>query len=171
MFRLSPNNNRKYEITVDDEALIIKGDFWNLVNKEFTKNPNKIDRALLKDFLGIGYLSKRSFRRCMIFLIAGSALEIFKFIIDKITEVIDKINDYLDWINQSISMPDWVNITMNTMAVICLLLAVWAFFSKKKVIEISFTSKRICVPQGSMTSTEYNALYQNILKSKNSVSN
>jgi hypothetical protein len=56
--------------------------------------------------------------------------------------------------------------TMNTLAAICILLAVVYFFSKKKVIEISFTDKRICVPQKSMTNNEYHMLYQSILSAK-----
>lgn len=56
---------------------------------------------------------------------------------------------------------------MNALAVICVLSAVALFFSKKKVIEISFTDKRICVPQTSLTRSEYIMLYQSIMNAKN----
>ena len=50
---------------------------------------------------------------------------------------------------------------------ICLLLGLVLFFSKKKVIEISFTDKRICVPQKSMSSAEYQTLYQTLIHTRN----
>lgn len=101
------------------------------------------------------------------FVIAGTILEVVKMIIDKLTEWMDKANNYLQWIDKAISLPEWMNYTLNTLAVICILLAIALFFSKKKVIEISFTDKRICVPQKSMTKSEYNMLYQSIMSAKN----
>ena len=94
--------------------------------------------AKVSNFLGLGYL----------------------------TEGVDKINSYLQWMGHSISLPDWMNTTMNVLAVICLLLGLVLFFSKKKVIEISFTDKRICVPQKSMTVNEYQTLYQTIMQAR-----
>ncbi len=96
----------------------------------------------------------------------NSVLEVVKLIINKLTEWIDKANDYLQWIDRSISLPDWMNTTMNIMAVICILIGTALFFSKKKVIEISFTDKRICVPEKSMTKQEYSALYQIIVNAR-----
>ena len=95
--------------------------------------------AKVSNFLGLGYL----------------------------TEGVDKINSYLQWMGHSISLPDWMNTTMNVLAVICLLLGLVLFFSKKKVIEISFTDKRICVPQKSMSSAEYQTLYQTLIHTRN----
>jgi hypothetical protein len=93
-------------------------------------------------------------------------LELVKAIIDKLSDWVDNANNYLQWIDKSISLPDWMSNTMNLIAVICIVLAVIYFFSKKKVIEISFTDKRICVPQNSMTTNEYHMLYQSIMNAK-----
>ncbi|MCM1025054.1 MAG: hypothetical protein NC432_01375 [Roseburia sp.] len=93
-------------------------------------------------------------------------MEILKAIVDTVSGWIDKANNYLQWIDREISLPDGVNIAMNTLAVICLLLAVMYLFSKKKVIEISFVDKRICVPEKSMSQQEYSMLYHNIVNAK-----
>ena len=92
----------------------------------------------------------------------ATVLELTKFVLDKLTDLVDKINDYLKWIDRSISLPEWMGYTVNVLAILRLLLGVVLFFSKKKVIEISFTDKRICVPQKSMSQNEYNMLYQTI---------
>ncbi len=105
------------------------------------------------------YLIKCSLKKCLMLVIAGSILVAVNMIIDKHTEWVDKANDYLKWIDKSITMPEWMNHIMNALAVICVLSAVALFFSKKKVIEISFTDKRICVPQTSLTRSEYNMRY------------
>lgn len=167
IYRLTENNERFYTITVNRENVLFTGKFWYLKDKEFIKSKSSQESALSQNFLGMGYLAKRSFKKCLMFVIAGSMLEIVKMIIDKLTEWVDKANSYLQWIDKSISLPEWINYTMNTLVVICILFAVALFFSKKKVIEISFTDKRICVPQRSMTKSEYNTLYQSIMNAKN----
>jgi hypothetical protein len=166
LYRLVENNERSYSITVNRDSVLFSGAFWYLKEKEFVKCQNKQEKALIKNFLGMGYLAKRSFRKCLLFVIAGSVLEVIKMIIDKLSEWVDKANEYLEWVDRSISLPDWMNYTMNAVAVICILLAIALFFSKKKVIEISFIDKRICVPQNSMTQNEYNMLYQSIMNAK-----
>ncbi len=166
LYRLAENNNRNYRITVNRKDIQFAGEFWYLKKKEFVKCPGGKETALSQNFLGMGYLSKRSFRKTLLFVLAGSALEVVKLVIDKLTEWIDKANDYLQWIDRSISLPGWMNVTMNIMAIICILIGTALLFSKKKVIEISFTDKRICVPAKSMTSQEYNTLYQSIVNAK-----
>lgn len=167
LYRLAENKERSYAVTVRREDILFTGNFWYLKDKEFVRCKSKRETGLIQNFLGMGYLAKRSFKKCLLFVIGGSALEVIKAIIDKLTEWIDKANDYLQWIDKSISLPEWVNNTMNALAVVCILLAVIYFFSKKKVIEISFTDKRICVPQKSMSQNEYNMLYQSIQNAKN----
>lgn len=162
LYKLTENDKRSYTITVNSEKISFSGKFWYLKDKEFVRCREKQETALVQNFMGMGYLAKRSFKKCLLFILAGSVLEVVKVIVDKVTEWIDKANDYLKWIDKSISMPEWVDTTMNVMAIICILLAVVLFFSKKKVIEISFTDKRICVPQKSMSKSEYNMLYQSI---------
>ena len=109
------------------------------MDKEFIKSKSDQEMAKVSNFLGLGYL----------------------------TEGVDKINSYLQWMGHSISLPAWMNTTMNVLAVICLLLGLVLFFSKKKVIETSFTDKRICVPQKSMSSAEYQTLYQTLIHTRN----
>lgn len=166
LYKLTENENRFYTITVNRENTLFTGKFWYLKEKEFIKSQSGQESVMNQNFLGMGYLTKRSFKKCLMFVIAGSVLEVVKIIIDKLTEWADKANDNLQWLNKSISLPEWMNYTMNTLAVICILLAIALFFSKKKVIEISFTDKRICVPQKSMTKSEYNMLYQSIINAK-----
>jgi RNA polymerase subunit RPABC4/transcription elongation factor Spt4 len=167
LFQITENEKRQYSIIVNRNEILFNGEFWYLKDKEFVSNKNKSDRALISNFMGMGYLAKRSPRKCILFVIVGSMLELVKAIIDKLSDWVDEVNNYLQWFDKSISLPDWMNYTMNTLAIICVLLAIVYFFSKKKVIEISFTDKRICVPQNSMTSNEYHTLYQSIINAKN----
>lgn len=167
LYKLTENTNRFYTITVNRENILFTGKFWYIKDKEFIKSQSSNESALIKNFLGMGYLAKRSSKKCLLFVIAGSVLEVVKTIIDKLTEWADKANDHLQWIDKSISLPEWMNYTMNALAILCILFAIALFFSKKKVIEISFTDKRICVPQKSMTTSEYSMLYQSIMKAKN----
>lgn len=166
LYKLAENNNRKYCITVNRKDIQFTGDFWYLKEKEFVKCSAKKEMALPQNFLGMGYLAKRSFKKTLLFVFAGSVLEAVKLVIDKLTEWIDNANDYLQWIDKSISLPEWMNSTMNIMAIFCILIGVALFFSKKKVIEISFTDKRICIPEKSMTRQEYNILYQSIVSAQ-----
>lgn len=166
LYKLTENSHRKYCITVNRRDIYFAGKFWYLKNKEFVRCKNKKENALIQNFVGMGYLEKRSFRNCILFVITGSLLEVVKLIINKISEWIDKANNYLQWIDKTISMPEWMNYTLDTLTVICVLIGIVLFFSKKKVIEISFTDKRICVPQRSMSKSEYNMLYQSIQNAK-----
>ncbi|MCM1325862.1 MAG: hypothetical protein NC094_07495 [Bacteroidales bacterium] len=168
LYQLTANNNRKYCITVSRKDIWFEGDFWYLKEKEFVKCSTKKEVALPQNFLGMGYLTKRSYKKTLFLVFAGTVLEAIKLIIDKLTEWIDKANDYLQWIDSSINLPEWMNIAMNIIAVICILTGVALFFSKKKMIEISFIDKRLCVPKKSMTKQEYNALYQSIAGIKQS---
>lgn len=162
LYQLSPTSKRKYGLTVMSDRMIILGKYLYLKDSEFQRNQEATDTAFLANYLGMGYLSQRSHKKSLLFLIAGTVLEIVKVIIDKLSSLIDKANDSLQWFNCSISLPEWINHTMNILAILCLLFGVILFFSRKKVIEISFTNKRICVPQKSMTQSEYAMLYQSI---------
>lgn len=162
LYRLLPNSERSYSITVNRDNVLFSGTYWYLKDKEFVKCQNGQETALIQNYLGIGYLEKRSPKKCIWFVLVGTVLELIKMVIDKLTEWVDEANNYLQWFDRTISLPDWLNYTMNTVAVVCIIMAIIFFFSKKKVIEISFTDRRICVPQKSMTRDEYNALYRSI---------
>lgn len=169
LYIINKNRQRTYCITVNRDSVLFEGDYWYLKDKEFVKCRNKQDVVSIQKFLGLGYLTKRSPKKCIMFVFIGGVLEVTKLIIDKITEWIEKINEYLQWFEQSISLPVWINYTMNIIALVCILSGVALFFSKKKVIEISFVDKRICVPQNSMSINEYNMLYQSIQHAKDSI--
>ena len=166
LFQIVPNDSRSYSIMVNKDCVLFDGNFWYLKNKEFVKCSNKKETAQTKNFLGMGYISKRSYKKSLWFVVMGSMLEIVKVIIDKLTEWIDRANMILLWSDKTICLPDWITATMDILTIICVLLAIALLFSKKKVIEISFVDKRICVPKKSMTQSEYNMLYQSILNAK-----
>lgn len=163
LYHLPLSQNRECDICVYPDRVTFQGKFWYLVNKEFVNPHKEQESAQIQNFLGLGYLAKRSYKKCVLFVVSGFLLQMVKLVIDKLSEGVDKINSYLRWVGHSISLPPWMNITMNVIAVICLLLGLILFFSKKKVIEISFTDKRICVPPKSMSAIEYQTLYQTIM--------
>lgn len=167
LYHITAIGKRKCDIAVWRDRVIFSGKFFYLKNKEFYKNREQTETAYLCNYLGMGYLSQRSYRKTLLFLISGTVFEIAKFVLDKLTEFIDKANKYLKWVDHTISLPEWMNNTVNFFAIMCFLFAVVLFFSKKKVIEISFTDKRICVPQKSLSQSEYNMLYQAIKNARN----
>lgn len=165
-YHLPATDKRKCDIAVWQDKVVFWGKFYYLKDKEFCKNKKSTETAYLRNYLGMGYLSQRSYQKTLWFILGGTVMELVKLALDKITEFVDKVNDYLKWIDRSITLPEWMNNTVNVLAFICLILGIVLFFSKKKVIEISFTDKRICVPQKSMSKSEYNMLYQSIQNAK-----
>jgi hypothetical protein len=170
LYHLPVTDKRKCDITVLQDKVVFSGKFYYLKDKEFCKNKKQTETAYLRNYLGMGYLSQRSYRKTLWFIVVGTVMELAKLALDKITELVDKANDYLKWIDRSITLPEWMNNTVNALAIICLILGIVLFFSEKKVIEISFTDKRICVPQKSMSKSEYNMLYQSIQNAKKMLS-
>lgn len=166
LYQLPVTDKRKCDITVLRDKVVFSGKFYYLQDKEFYKNKEPTETAYLRNYLGMGYLSRRSYRKTLWFIVGGTVMELAKLALDKITELVDKANDYLKWVDRSITLPEWMNNTVNALAIICLILGIVLFFSKKKVIEISFIDKRICVPQKSISKSEYNMLYQSIQNAK-----
>lgn len=164
LYHLPMTVNRPCDIQVCSDHITFSGKFWYLRDKDFYRNGNKSETALIKDFLGIGYLAKRSYRQTVLFVFGGTLLEIIKVIVDKVSEWVDNANNYLQWVNRSVALPGWINTTMNVIAFLCVVLGIILFFSKKKIVEISFTTKRICIPQKSLSADEFNKLHD-IIKS------
>lgn len=167
LYHLPVTDKRKCDIEVWQDRVVFSGKFFYLKNKELYKNKGQTETAYLDNYLGMGYLSQRSYCKTLFFLVGGTILELAKFILDKLSDFVDKVNNYLKWIDWSISLPAWMNNTVNVIAILCLLFAVILFFSKKKVIEITFTDQRICVPQKSISQEEYKMLYQAIKSARN----
>jgi len=166
IYHLPITENRKCDIKVFSDKVIFDGSFWFLKDKDFYRNKTNTEIANPKEFIGMGYLKKRSYRKSIIFVFAGTILEGIKFVIDKLNDLVGKANDYLKWVDTSIELPVWIEYIMNGTTIICLLLAIMYFFSKKKVVEISFINKRICIPEKSLTSQEFVELRESILKCK-----
>lgn len=157
---------QKSEVTLYPDRLTVDGKFWYLKDKEFCRPNGKSETAYLKNFLGMGYLRKRSYKKTLLFVFGGTILEGFKLLMDKLSEWLDNANDYLQWFDMELALPDWMNYTLDALAILCLVLGLLLFFSKKKVIEISFTDKRLCIPEKELTKTEYVKLYQDIVNAK-----
>lgn len=166
LYHLPVTDKRECDIAVLQDKVVFSGKFYYLKDKEFYKSKKQTETACLRNYLGMGYLNQRSYRKTLWFIVGGTVMELAKLVLDKITELVDKANDYLKWVDRSITLPGWMDNTVNALAIICLILGIVLFFSKKKVIEISFTDKRICVPQRSMSKSEYNMLYQSIQNAK-----
>lgn len=160
---LPQNEQRACDIRVLSDRVLFRGEFWYLKDYDFYRCKTEADMAYIKDFIGMGYLTKRSYRKGVAFVFGGAALILLKTVLDKLSEWTDKANDYLKWIHQAVTLPEWLNYIMYGVAGICLILAVIYFFSKKKVVEISFLTKRICIPQKSITPQEFAYLRQAIL--------
>lgn len=131
----SISDKKQCHIQVSDTYFIIEGDFYYLVNKEFRSVKNGKDTCSTKEYLGLGSLRKRSPKKLMQFLVLACILELFD-------TIAGKIGDYLFFIDT-----DWTSYFVNAAAILCVLQGLRLFFSKKKVIEISFLSKRFCVDE------------------------
>lgn len=147
LYKLANTESRNYEITVNESDFIIDGHFWYLKDKDFYASKTKRDIAHLKDFIGMGYLAKRSYRKTLLFVFGGSVLELIKVIIDKITDLIDKANDYLQWINQSVSMPTWMTYTLNITAGICVFLGLYCSSQRKRLSRFLLRIKEFAFPK------------------------
>ena len=73
--------------------------------------------------------------------------------------VAGKIGDYLFFMNT-----DLTSYIVNTAAILCLLQGVRLFFSKKKVYEISFLSKRFCVDEKDFNEQDINKMNEVMIK-------
>ena len=129
------NSKKQCSIQVTDELFLIQGDFCYLVNKEFCKPKVRSGNSSVKEYLGLATLHKRSPKKTWCFLTFGILLGI-------INTIAGKISDILFFADTG-----WTDYVVNTVVVICILLGLRALFSKKKVIEISFLSKRFCVDE------------------------
>lgn len=127
--------NRKCQLVVTENTFVVTGDYYYLVDKEFKKSNRKQDTAVIKDYMGLGTLRKRSPKKMFLFIGFALVLEIVGAIAGKITDLLFMFDT------------GWTDYFVNTAAVICLLVGLAYLFSKKKVYEISFRTKRICVDE------------------------
>ena len=147
-----PNIRKNCSIQVTDEQFFIQGHFYYLVNKEFRRSKEKSGSCSVKEYLGLATLRKRSPKKTL-FLLA------FAVILEIVNTITGKINDIFFFSDTS-----WTDYVVNTVVVICILLGLRALFSKKKVIEISFLSRRFCVEEKLFAEGDINKLDRVLLK-------
>ena len=80
-------------------------------------------------------LRKRSPKKTLRFLLLAVVLEF-------VDTLAGKIGDIFFFTDTS-----WTSYMVNTAVLLCVIFGIAAFFSKKKVIEISFLSKRFCIDE------------------------
>ncbi|MDO4188323.1 MAG: zinc ribbon domain-containing protein [Lachnospiraceae bacterium] len=141
---LPRNERRLYEISVENGVFSIEGDFLYLDNMDFYSSNGCVDGAPVSDYIGIGFLSKRSYRKVLIFFIAGTIFTFFKNVLD-----------YLDKFGVSLRP---VTVIYYILMGICIYNLVKILLDKKKVIEISFIGKRFAIPQSSINDEELHVL-------------
>ncbi len=139
-------------IQVSDTEFMIKGNFYYLINKEFRPVKNGNDKCSIKEYMGLGSLRKRSPKKLIQFIVLACILELFD-------TIAGKMGDYLFFMDT-----DWTSYFVNAAAILCVIQGVRLFFSKKKVIEISFLSKRFCVDERLFRNEDINRLHQMLLK-------
>ena len=143
---------KQCRITVSENTFLIEGDFYYLQNKEFYPVKNGKDSCPIKEYMGLGILRKRSPKKLMQFVIIACVLEV-------VNAIAGKISDYLFFMDTS-----WTSYFVNALALLCLIQGLRLFFSKKKVIEISFLTKRICVDENMFCEDDINKLNQIMMR-------
>lgn len=147
-----PDKKKSCSIQITEEQFSIQGDFYYLVNKEFYRAKNKVRNCPVKEYLGLSSLRKRSPKKTLSFLVLAVLLEF-------IDTLAGKIGDIFFFADTS-----WTSYIVNTAVLLCVIFGIVAFFSKKKVIEISFLSKRFCVDENLFVEEDINKLDNILLK-------
>lgn len=147
-----PDKDKQCTIQITEKQFNIQGDFYYLVNKEFHKSKSKNDICALNEYMGLGSLRKRSPKKTLVYLVLAVVLEF-------VNEIVGKIQDIFFFGNT-----DWLSCIVNVLVVICIIMGMIAFFSKKKVIEITFLSKRICVDEKMFAEDDINKMHQLMMK-------
>jgi hypothetical protein len=145
------SGNKQCSISISEDTFVIEGDFYYLQNKEFYPVKNGKASSPIKEYMGLGSLHKRSPKKLIQFVVIACVLELFNMIAGK-------LSDYLFFTDTS-----WTAYFVNAVALLCLIQGLRLFFSKKKVIEISFLSKRICVDENIFCEEDIKKLNQIIL--------
>lgn len=161
-YHLPMTQNRKYEIQVWPDRILFSGKFLYLRDKEFYANKGEEAAAIPADFLGMGHLKMRSYKKTLAFVVSGVVLGTVNALCEKASDLVDKANVVLQWIGEMLTLPDWLNILLNISMAACICFGIIFFFSRKNVVEISFTDKRICVPEKSLSDAEFAGLYQTV---------
>lgn len=149
-----PFKKKQCTIQIIEEQFSIQGDFYYLVNKEFHKSKTRRDSCPVKEYMGLGTLRKRSPKKTLFFIAVAVVLEFVNMLAGKIEDIFFFTNT------------EWTSYIVNTVAILCVVAGVVALLSKKKVIEITFLSKRICVDEKLFAEDDINKLHQFMIKLK-----
>lgn len=134
-------------ITVRDGMAVFEGDYYEYREGEFCPVRQGRTAVNTREFLGLGYLKKRSNKRLLLFL---AVTGVFSFL----GSVSEKL-DYLFFLNT-----DWLAALMNGVLAVSVLGFVFFLFSRKDVVEITFVGKRICIDRNRLTEKDIGALQQ-----------
>ncbi|MCM1190099.1 MAG: hypothetical protein NC541_12480 [bacterium] len=146
------SDKKQCHISVSETDFVIEGDFYYLVNKEFRPVKSGRGTCSIKEYMGLGSLRKRSPKKLLQFIVLACILELFD-------TVAGKIGDYLFFLDT-----DWTSWFVNAAAILCVIQGLRLFFSKKKVTEISFLSKRFCVDEKLFRNEDIDRLHQLLMK-------
>lgn len=148
----STSDKKQCCIHVSENVFFIEGDFCYLVNKEFRPVKSGRDTCCIKEYVGLGSLRKRSPKKLIQFVVLACILELFDIIAGK-------LGDYLFFMDTN-----WASCFVNAAVILCVIQGLHLFFSKKKVIEISFLSKRFCVDEKLFRTEDMDKLHQILMK-------
>ena len=148
----SISDRKPCHIYVSETDFVIVGDFYYLVNKEFRPVKGGKDTCSIKEYLGLGSLRKRSPKKLIQFIVLACILELFD-------TIAGKLGNYLFFMDT-----DWTSYFVNAAAILCVVQGLRLFFSKKKVTEISFLSKRFCVDEKLFRNEDIDRLHQILIK-------
>lgn len=154
IYQISKNENRDFRIVVRQNEVIFDGMFSYIINSEVKKARRIYDCVPTVNFLGIGYRESRSNRKFCIFLMLAAIVELLHMFLKKVLILRMSASTFYSI----------MNFILYFVAGMCLVAGIIFFFSKTKVIEISFLNKSICVPCNSLTKQECEQLF-NCIKS------
>ena len=159
-YYLPMTQGRKYEIRVWPDRILFSGQFLYLRDKEFYANKGEEAVASPADFLGMGHLKMRSYKKTLAFVVSGVVLGAVNALCEKASDLADKANSVLQWVGEALTLPGWLDFLLTASMAVCICFGLILLFSRKNVVEISFTDKRICVPERSLSDAEFAGLYQ-----------
>ena len=165
-FSLASSNMRDLDISISNGIFHISGKYYYLRNMNFYPNNGKSDVAYVKDYLGCGYVTKRSYGKCISFVVWAIIFQIVKSIYDAICRFASNhyYNTLFSFMN-SLQKP--VKFVYVSALIICFACLVRYIFDKKKVVDIAFTNKRFAIPQSLISEREVHEL-KSVLENKNS---
>lgn len=136
-------------ITIENGVVVFSGNFYEYISSEF--QAVKQGRVVLaaKDFLGLGYLKKRSNKRLVLFLFLTGAFSFLGTVSDKL--------DYFFFLNTG-----WLSTLINVMLFLSVLGLGYYLISQKNVVEISFLERRFCVDKKLFLSEDIAALQKKL---------